>query len=260
MKTVFITFSNTEFMKPTRIMEQSMEFPFDERIAYTELDIPEFIEKHKFFIQNFPRGYGHFIWKAYVILKTLKKMSADDILVYCDAGMHLNKKGIIRYQQYIEMLTTSEKSLVVFNTNDSYKAQEFVKLDAYMLYYPEFIQSSNPYMYAGCMIIKKSPLSQKIIEDWCTLCEQYSFILPGHSVLFNYENIVFKGHDGDNALFALCALKHKETVQFIYPDETNIYTKNNTQAIHDKTCNYNTLDWSELDTFPFHCRRDRPSR
>ena len=73
-----------------------------------------------------------------VILDTLNKINYDDILIYCDAGTYLNSNGIERFNEYISQLINTNKSLLVFSNNDSYKSQYYVKNDAIMSYYPEF--------------------------------------------------------------------------------------------------------------------------
>ena len=55
-------------------------------IGYSEKDIePEFIEKNRD-IFNSKRGGGYWIWKPYLIHKTLKKMNHGDYLIYMDSG------------------------------------------------------------------------------------------------------------------------------------------------------------------------------
>jgi hypothetical protein len=61
-KKVFLTFTNTGYHPPTRILEQAAAFGiFDKILHKTELDIPEFIEKHSEFIHNHTTGYGYYI-------------------------------------------------------------------------------------------------------------------------------------------------------------------------------------------------------
>ena len=91
----FLTFTNTNFMNSNRIAEQAKSFNiFHEIIQLNETHIPDFIDKHKEFIDTYSHGYGYFIWKPKIILDTLLKMNDDDILIYCDAGIYLNVNGI----------------------------------------------------------------------------------------------------------------------------------------------------------------------
>ena len=52
------------------------------------MDDSEYWNKHKNFILNtkHKKGHGYYIWKPYLIQKTMNKMNDGDILLYSDAG------------------------------------------------------------------------------------------------------------------------------------------------------------------------------
>ena len=238
-------------MKTDRIISQAESFNvFNTVKTYSELDIPEFIEKHSSFINRYRDGYGRFIWKPKIIYNRLLELNDDDILLYCDAGVHLNKDGIIRFHQYLEMLKTNE--LLAFLTSDRYKVNFFCKNDAIMSYYPELQEQLHSYMYAGIVFLRKTAETVSLIKDWLDLCETYNFLDDSLSTTYT-EKPYFIGQDTDNGLFALCAHKHKHLVKFIDAHECNIYHADGLQ-------NYNCNNWSSLDKFPLQYRRDRPPR
>jgi len=245
----FITFTNTGYIEPTRILQEANEFNFQSMRALNEHDIPEFIEKHSQFIRDNPLGYGRWIWKPKIILDSLRALKDDDILLYCDAGFHLNIHGINRYYDYLTMMNTTD--LLTFSCNDNYTAQQHVKRIAIEAYHPEFAHMKHRYCYAGIMMVKKTQASIRVLEDWLMLCETYQFLDGSRSM---YELPVFLGNDSDNGLFNLCLAKHNIS-HAIYPDETNIYDTFGFQ--------YHTHDpkmWVSLRRFPFQCRRIRPPR
>ena len=57
--------------------------------------MPEFWNNHSEFILANKRGYGYWLWKPYLIMKTLEQMNDNDILVYADCGCEIesNKKN-----------------------------------------------------------------------------------------------------------------------------------------------------------------------
>lgn len=151
----FLTFANTTYMKTDRIINEAKSFNiFDKILSKTEKDIPNFINKHKNFIKRNKPGYGFWIWKPKIILDTLMELNDNDILIYCDAGFYLNNKGIERLKYYLNTLN-NDKLFCVFSSSGNYKAQNFVKNDAIMSYYPQFNNELNSLCYAGIMIIKK---------------------------------------------------------------------------------------------------------
>jgi hypothetical protein len=48
------------------------------------------------------RGFGYWIWKPHIILKTLQEIPEDSILLYVDVGCHLNPCGKKTFHEYIE--------------------------------------------------------------------------------------------------------------------------------------------------------------
>lgn len=257
----FLTFSNKNFMNIDRILNQAKLFNiFDYYLGLNESDITEFIEKHNFFFKIYQNeGFGLWIWKPKIILDTLHKMKDNDILLYCDAGIYLNINGIERFKEYLDILNNTNNSLITFSLSNRYMAKYLVKNDAIMSYYPEFNNELNIANYAGIMLIKKNDKSIRLITDWLNLCENYHFLDRTPSI-YHPESPNFIGNDCDNGLFNLCLSKHKISFS-IYPDETNLYSDNNYQLKHVLSKDeYDKIDWSLLNNFPFQVRRIRPNR
>jgi len=254
MKINFLTFANSDYMTTDRIAEQAKEFgTFHEIIQTNEENIKEFIEKHRNFINTHKAGYGFWIWKPKIIYDTLQKLQDNEILIYCDAGIYINKNGKKRFDFYIEKL--KEYDMVTFSTSDNYKAQQYVKNDAIMSFYPEFNNEWNTACYAGIMILKKNDTTVNFIKDWLRLCENYNYLDKKPST--KYKDLPhYCGNDCDNGLFNLCLAKYK--VHFtITPDEINLYTSNKIQIAHTKQTP-KKIDWSSLDHIPFQVRRMTP--
>ena len=69
----------------------ALENGFDVSIPYKFSDIdPDFANKNSW-ILSLPRGAGYWLWKPYLILKTLNTMSESDWLMYTDSGMYFLK-------------------------------------------------------------------------------------------------------------------------------------------------------------------------
>jgi len=244
-------------MNSDRIVEQIKEFNiFDFILQKNEDDIKEFVEKHKNFINQNSSGFGFWIWKPKIIYDLLLKVNYDDIILYSDAGMYVNTKGKERLKYYLEQL--KNHSIITFSTSDKYHAQQFVKNDAIMSYYPKFNEEWNICRYAGLMLIKKNDKTINFIKEWLDLCENYHY-LDKSSSIYHTEFNYYIGNDCDNGLFNLCLSKHKNLNFTIEPDEININI-NGYQIVHT-TNNINIIknaDWSSFDNIPFQCRRMTP--
>ena len=86
MKNIFITFAtknqcvySTIYDAGLRIQKQAQDIGiFDECILYTEdflKENDEFWSKHKDFLEKNKKGYGFYIWKPYIIKKTMEMLN-----------------------------------------------------------------------------------------------------------------------------------------------------------------------------------------
>ncbi len=248
MTITFLTFANTSYTSLDRIKSQAEDFGlFDEIKALTEHDISHIIDMHKELINLYSKGFGLWIWKPEIIVETLEKMNDGDILLYLDAGCHLNKNGKKRFEYYLEKL--DEHDLVTFSAGN-YDAKEFVKMDAIQKYYPEFKNNVNQLCYAGILLIKKTDRTMHLMIDWLNLCRNYELLDPFESI-YNKEAPYYKGNDCDSGLLNICLAKHK--IHYIIDaNETNCHDELG-QQIHSKD-----LNWDLLNDFPIQCRRSTP--
>ena len=95
MNRVFISYGDLKYKRHlSRIKKEASSLNRFDNI-FTETNTT--IEKHSAFqnalednyfkeTYSSPRGGGYWIWKPFVILKTLKSMQEGDILLYADAG------------------------------------------------------------------------------------------------------------------------------------------------------------------------------
>ena len=90
---------------------------FDTFNCFREQDIDnEFKEKYKEVWNMSQRGGGYWIWKPYIIALMLEKINDNDILVYIDAGCHINitPESQQRFNEYIDMCNNSHSGLLRF--------------------------------------------------------------------------------------------------------------------------------------------------
>lgn len=118
-KIVFVSFADSRMSAAIeRIRKQAEEMGiFDEIYVWNEHDLDaSFKEKWAHILKPGVRGYGYWIWKPYIIHKILGNLAEGSILIYCDAGCHLNPQGIERLQFYIDELNKSNLGIQAFNT------------------------------------------------------------------------------------------------------------------------------------------------
>lgn len=253
----FITFCNLDYRPSAdRILREASDSGwFDNVRSYSELDLPLFFQKHRLHMAAHGRvKFGYFIWKPSVILAELSIMSENDILVYADSGMKINRLGEDRLRDYMSILEGGQNALT-FATGQKYVGQHYVKADAVAAYFPDFYQRTDTALYAGILILRNTEKTREAILDWQELCENTQFITPGPSVS-NADPKFFIGQDADNGLFQMVARKHG--FFSIVPDEINLYDAKGNQVVHAYGAGkYRKIDWTPLDHVPFQVRRIR---
>ena len=91
MKKIFITYADAKYASTLpRIKRQAKALGlFDKVICYSDKDLIGGGEIADFVLVRYPKRAGYWIWKPYLILRTLQKYP-DAIVVYADAGCSLN--------------------------------------------------------------------------------------------------------------------------------------------------------------------------
>lgn len=91
MRKIFIAYADSALAYSLeRIGRQARRLKlFDEIILYTPADLSDEIKSHP--LMQYRRGGGYWLWKPWLIQKTLKDNAPGDIVVYADAGSTLRK-------------------------------------------------------------------------------------------------------------------------------------------------------------------------
>ena len=113
-KVHLITYGDKNYTKTKhRLVEEAKRTQWFSTItAYDQNDIDNDYKKEFKEVLNQPRGSGYWIWKSYFILKRLKEIDEDDILIYLDAGCTIHRMAHKRFYEYIGMLDT--KCMIAF--------------------------------------------------------------------------------------------------------------------------------------------------
>lgn len=210
-KITFITFGGPTENFHKRVKEISRQAEsfnlFNNIIGFTEKDLQNdknFWNKHGNFIENNKRGYGYWLWKSYIILKTLNEVNNNDIILYCDTGCHLIQEEKSKLLEYIDILNKSKYGILSFEMG--WPEKQWNKCDV-LTYFNgnnkidiEKIKNSGQH-HATFMLIKKNDHSINLINKWYELCSNYHFIDDSPSVEKNDET--FDEHRHDQSIFSL---------------------------------------------------------
>lgn len=192
-----------------RICKQAYQMNvFDEIIGLTEKDLmndSEFWTKHCKFIESNSRGYGYYVWKPYIIKKTLEKMNDGDILLFVDSGCELNPKGQKKLLEYFNLVKTKKIiGTCACSTDYNYTKKDLIN----------FMQMENNVdllklnqMQSGCVMLIKCDEIVKLHEEYYTIASNnYNLIDDSPSVDKNYDG--FKENRHDQSVFSLLVKKY----------------------------------------------------
>ena len=226
----FLTFggpSQDYHMASARICQQASKMDiFDKIICFNETDLmndDDFWQKHSSFILSNPRGYGYWLWKPYIIKKTLDTMNENDILLYCDCGNELNNHPIAKQklQEYIELV----KDKNILGTKGGSSDYNYTKMDLIKYFKMENkIQLlSQPHMQATVLMIKNNHSMREFMKEYYEIGSQnYHFIDDSPSIYINFS--CFVEHRHDQSIFSLLAKKYNYLNYDLDPTYWGVFT------------------------------------
>ncbi len=182
---------------------------FDKIILYTDTHLKNdqlFWDKHGKFISNNKRGYGYWIWKPYIIGKTMAAMEHGDILTYIDAGceIDINKKNILNNH-----FEHANRDYIVGSLTDhcekNYNKMDLVlRMD--MREHYKYHNWSYRQRQSGLLMFLVNDDTKKIVREWYEIACDYHMLDDTPSVNENIHS--FNEHRHDQSIFSLLVKKY----------------------------------------------------
>ena len=185
MAVIFISYGDENFKESLiRIKRQAKKLDcFDRIITYHPKDLPLQVKSSP--LMAFRRGGGYWVWKPYIIYKTLMDCQEGDIVVYVDSGCTLRKGA--GWNEYFELLKTYNALFFQYRSDYDYGWGErfnvnpqdaspqilhWMKPSCYD-YFRQCFGSDEFKMFnkiwAGFIVVKKTQVISEFIEDWCKI-------------------------------------------------------------------------------------------
>ena len=209
MSKVFITFGGggQNFLDAVRrLTTQAAELRiFDRVIGFTDPDLKadqEFWTKHGTFIEQNKRGYGYWIWKSYLIEKTMKTLADGDILLYLDAGCEFAPECRYEMKRLIQVVKIEN----IVGTYTASREGDWTKMD--LMHEMNMTAESNTLQrQAGALLFAINKETRSLVSEWYRLASIYHFIDDTPSNLDNLPT--FREHRHDQSIFSLLTKKYK---------------------------------------------------
>jgi hypothetical protein len=181
---------------------------FDIIKIYTEEDLKadtEFWLKHSEFIKANKRGYGYWLWKSYIIKKTMDLMGPGTILFYADCGCEIDSR---KQNEMNELFSVVKKDLIFGSlVNAMFKEKQFNKMD--LLLKLDMLNDNclnSRQRQSGAIMCYLCDKVRNLINEWIDLSLDYSNSDDSPSINPNFD--CFIEHRHDQSLFSLLTKKY----------------------------------------------------
>lgn len=209
----FITFGAGEkkyIDAGNRIINQAKRTElFDEYKLYTDNDLKndkQFWEKHGNFIIKNKKGFGLWLWKPYIIKKSMDTLKDGDILLYLDAGIEID----FRKKQFLRKKFEIVKKDYIIGTkalNRFGPEKKWCKMDLIL----HLDTLDNKYLntqqrQGGTNMFLVCEKTRNFVKEWYNIACNYHLLNDSPSKNKNLK--CFKEHRHDQSIFSLLSKKY----------------------------------------------------
>ncbi len=161
---------------------------FDKIHVFTDFDLLSddvFQDRHGDFVAKNPTGFGFWIWKPYLLAKTLAEAACGDIVFYCDAGCEINPLGRSAFREYCAAV--EQAGVLLFRMPSKYASERWTKGDL-LSKFPGLVGQGQ---ITGALIAMRADDAGKLfVNSWYSLCceDNYRFLDDRPSILPDHKN------------------------------------------------------------------------
>jgi len=166
---------------------------FDKIHSFSHLDIDPYFYKNVYEPLMLCRGGGYWIWKPYFVKLVLESLQDDEILIYCDAGSHINRNGNQRFADYIKMVTTAKTGTLDFGL--FWREHQFTKQEVFDFFGspPQIINSGQ--LVGGILILRKCAHAMMLVNKWYDVAINHSFLFTDEKIKEQHHGFIDHRHD-----------------------------------------------------------------
>ena len=199
----FITYGDDKYKSSRiRLTNQAKDFGIFHSIqGYDKNMINEKFKDKYNEVLNMSRGGGYWIWKIDIFKQILDTIDENDFLVYLDAGCHLNKNGLQRFYEYINMFNNTTYGILSFQMSDqSEKYWTTSQIFKYFNVDDTDTEITNTGQYVGgVLIMKKNDHLREYIRLFEECIETDKYLITDKYNKINQKNC-FKDNRHDQSI------------------------------------------------------------
>lgn len=170
------------------------------------------------------RGCGYWVWKPYIIYRTMQGAKYGEWIVYLDSGIEIVND--------LSNLIKDSEDFVLFN--NEWNHMDWCKMDVMSkMLLPNFYHREMKQLQASAIFIKKNEYTQSIVEKWLNYCLDKHMIDDSPSVEPNVDT--FREHRHDQAILTNAVMYDNIPTltwdNYITYDRNNLFPKITTSPI-----------------------------
>ena len=183
---------------------------FDKTTLFTDTDLmndKDFWGQHGDFIKKNKRGYGYWLWKPYIIKKTIDEMEDGDSLLYLDAGCEVDIKKKTKISNLLRLVKTELLIGTYAGYSSFFNEANWNKMD--LLVHLGMNRSgvlTSKQRQGGTNLFLVGPKTRQLVNKWYEVCCNYHLIDDSASVKKNTPG--FREHRHDQSVFSLLTKKY----------------------------------------------------
>jgi len=205
--TILISYASQNMtISQERLVVSVYKWGIDKVISYSRSDIDETFYQNNRDILDAKRGAGYWLWKPYIINKTINQLNEGDILIYSDAGICLINDPMAIINQMDED---------VFLFSNGWPHVEWCKwdcIDKILKWSKEGGSYSNEtrttfkQVQASVIFFKVTDKAKAFIKEWLLYCQMPGFIDDSPSKIGNFPT--FAEHRHDQSILTCLQIKY----------------------------------------------------
>jgi hypothetical protein len=188
--------------------------------VFTENDLDDEINVYA---KKYNKGYGYWLWKPYIALKTFEKLSLNEILVYIDARCYFMGDRI----SWLEKFIHGDYDIGVWELSEDQLEYQWTSADVFEFFCANKNVISSPQFASGIWLIRKTKRTIELMNGWFNIMSNF-----GNLVRNDYPRL--EPHKGfiqnkeDQSIFSMLVKseKYKELNKMIIKYHEMINSKN----------------------------------
>lgn len=139
-----------------KIKEKYSAFSY---ISYNENDLDDEIN---LYAKKYPKGYGYWIWKPIIAIKTFEKMEYGDILIYLDGRCYFMGYKI----SWLEDFINTHDDIGVWKLGDNQLEFQWTSADLFDFFDADETTKLSSQFAATIFLMRKSNETISLLNDW----------------------------------------------------------------------------------------------